>query len=280
MRIIKLDKDLPDPISYLDAVRKYQDWDNLKQWMEYDESKAHPFIEKAGSNHPLYCPNCEDFTYSNCPIHLEEVRIVEERYATHEGKMPTIKRCPAIVDSLNSGVVLVAWENLYFEAVEVKDHPLGRTIFAYTDNLVPNQYHHTTPQFDLFEMGFDVSHNISVKIHFPYRVETDSDHLILLKDLFWLGSMPYKVVEGLQDFNAFGGIFVNTIWNIPDGKKIVIKKGTPLVHLLEVPRSTLDPFEVVEKDDLPDGYLEDLIVEEKQILSKNGYRKRQSDQRK
>ena len=36
---------------------------------------------------------------------------------------------PAIVDSLNSGVVLrSSWENLYFEAVEVKDHPLARTI--------------------------------------------------------------------------------------------------------------------------------------------------------
>lgn len=277
MRVIKLAENLPDPISYLEAVKKYQNWDNIKQWADFDSDKAYPFIERKDNSHPLYCKNCKGLeqTDSNCPIHLEEVRIVEERQATHKGTTPTIKRCPAIIDTLNSGVVLVAYEDMYFEATEVTNHPLKETIFSYTDNFQPNQYHHTTPQFDLFEMGFDVSHNISVKIHFPYRIETDKNHLILLKDLFWLGDMPFKIVEGLQDFNSFGGIFVNTFWKIPKGKKVIIKKGTPIVHLLEVPKSTLQPFEIVERHELPDEYFNNIIEEEKIILSKNGYRKKQ-----
>ena len=275
MRVIKLAKDLPDPISYLEAVKKYQDWDNIKQWAKFDVDAAYPFVESQESQHHLYCPNCDDYTNSECTIFKEELSIIDTRYQTHIGKLPTIKRCPAIVDSLNSGVVLVAHENMYFEATEIENHPLKKTIFSYTDGFKPNQYHHTTPQFDLFEMGFDVSHNISVKINFPYRIETDKDHLVLLKDLFWLGSLPFKIVEGLQDFNAFGGIFVNTFWNIKDGDKVIIEKGTPIVHCIEVPKSTLEPFEIVERDELPEEYFTNIIEEEKQILAKNGYRNKQ-----
>ena len=275
MKIIKLDKDLPDPISYLDAVKKYQDWDNIQQFAEYDVELQHPFITRTDSTHPYYCPNCEKETNPECPIHQEEIAIRDSKYETHAGKVPTMKRCPAIIDTLNSGAVLCAWDDFYFEATEIQNHLLNKTIFAYTDGFKPAHFYHTTPQVDFIEMGFDVSHNMSVKLFMPYRLETSNDNLILYKDLFWLGSMPFKVVEGLQDMNAFSGMFINTIWNIEDGTKVIIKKGTPIVHLLEVPKSTLEPFEIVNPEDLDKEYYQSIIDQEKVVLGKNGYRNKQ-----
>ena len=143
-------------------------------------------------------------------------------------------------------------------------------------NFEPIANFHTVPQIDFDEMNFNVSHNLSVKLRFPYRIEASEGMLIYAKSVFWLGEMPFRVVEGIQDTHALSEINLNTIWNIDEGMRYVLKKGEPIVHIFEVPKESVGAkAEIIQFEDIDWDYWKDVDDFERNVRAINGYRENQ-----
>ena len=100
--------------------------------------------------------------------------------------------------------------------------------------------------------------------------------LLYMKSLFWIGELPFRVIEGLQDTSALSEINLNTIWKIDEGMKYVLQKGDPIVHIFEVPKDSVGAKnEIVQFEDIDWDYWKEVDDFERNVRKINGYRNNQ-----
>ena len=276
MKILKCRPDIPDTMSYLDVVKKYQNWNNLKLYITKDEfMEVNPdnqyFINSLRGSHTDLCINCKDEIDNDCDITKLQTEFFNKKNTERKDNIGTLKKCPAIIDLFNTGIVIPAWTDMSFEAVIVNNDPNKRTILAVDKDKQPLATIHTTPQVDFKKMFFNVSHNFSIKFALPYRIF--SKHLIMHKSIFWLGDAPFRVVEGIQDTNGLSSINLNTIWNLQDGQKWEIEKGYPLFWIMEIPKETVNQkHEIIQYEDINWDKAKKILLKDSNVHKANGYR--------
>lgn len=282
IKIYKLKPNIPDPISYLKALGN--DWKKIPTHFWSDEFNDDEWaLSGTEGNHGQLCKQCKEAVNDMskmCELGVDLQKHHHEKFAdldVKKQKIPSLKKCPGIVDYLQTGVILPAWDDLHFENTTLKSSEGDKqTLFATDSNGKAVGTAHVPPQVDPKKMGFDVSHNISVKLGFPYRVRTNEDYYTLIKYPWWLGESCYTVVEGITASGFYGILNVNTLWNIEPGMKVVIPKGEPFIHLIPVPTSAVkEKFEIVQYEDMSDEDWKNMQKEEFDILRHNAYKKLQ-----
>ena len=263
-------------MSYLEVVKNYQDWNNLNLYISKDEfMRVNPdnqyFINSLRGSHADLCINCKDEIDNNCEITKLQTKFFNEKNQKRNDEIGTLKKCPAVIDLFNTGIIIPAWCDMEFEAVIVDNDKNKRTILAVDKEKQPLATIHTTPQVDFKKMHFKVSHNFSIKFALPYRVF--SDHLIMHKSIFWLGDSPFRVVEGIQDTNGLSSINLNTIWNLEDGMRWVVPKGYPLFWIMEVPKDSVNAeHQIIQYEDIDWVKAKNILLKDSNVHKVNGYR--------
>ena len=281
MKILKVRPNIPDPMTYLEVIKEYQHWDEITSFASREESIEIRnndvfFMDSNRGSHTDMCQLCTDQQDKSCDVVITENKLLDERYKKTNEQIATVKRCPALIDLFKTGVVIPAWTDMWFESAMVDNDPNKVTLIAMDSNNKPICTMHSAPQIDLIKMNFDVTHNHTVKFILPYRIF--STEYIIHKSLFWLGELPFRVVEGIQDTNGLTSINLNTIWNLPLGERWEVKKGTPLFHIMEVPRNSIGAkHDIVQYEDLDWDRLKELDIKDRQVKSLGGYRKNQNN---
>ena len=277
MKIYKIRENIPDPYSYIEAMKKFANFDSIKNFASIEDRQTDfYFVENVNGNHTDVCKTCLDGNRAECETLQRDIQLDREKNEHWGNKIATFKKCPAIIDLFRTGIILPAWEDLHFEATIVDNDPNKRTLLATNKDFQPVANFHTVPQIDFDKMNFDVSHNLSVKLRFPYRIEASDGMLLYMKSLFWIGELPFRVIEGLQDTSALSEINLNTIWKIDEGMKYVLQKGDPIVHIFEVPKdSVVAKNEIVQFEDIDWDYWKEVDDFERNVRKINGYRNNQ-----
>jgi hypothetical protein len=277
MKILKCLPNLPAPLSYLEVIKKYQNWDNINNFASREEAlkivnEEMFFYATNKGSHLTTCKTCQSGV--DCDVLEYEKKLTDKRYEKLNNRISTMKRCPALIDLFKTGVIIPAWTDMSFEAIIVDDDINKKTILALDSNREPIATIHTKPQVDFHKMNFDVSHNFSIKFSLPYRIF--SKELIMHKSIFWLGELPFRVVEGIQDTAGLSTININTIWKLENGQRWEVKKGTPLFWILEIPRNSVNQkHEVVEYDNIDWDKLKKIDYKDRNVKTINGYRNNQ-----
>ena len=279
MKILKVKPDIPDPLSYLEVIQKYQNWNEIKSFALDEEhirirDNEVFFWETSRGSHNDICINCRDKVDIDCEILNYEMTLSEAKEQRLNDKLPTMKRCPALIDLFNTGVIIPAWEDMIFEATIIDNDKSKLTLVVLDKDNNPIATSHTKPQVDFIGMNFDVSHNHSVKFTIPYRIF--SKELIMHKSIFWLGELPFRVVEGIQDTQGVSSININTIWKLETGQRWTVKKGTPMFYIMEIPRDSVNAkHDIVQYEDLDWDKLKQINMGDREVRLTNGYRNNQ-----
>ena len=274
MKILKCTPNLPDPLSYLQVVKEYQNWNNINNFASREEglrvvNEEIFFYSKSKGSHFTTCKTCQ--SGSVCDVLEYEKELTDKRYKKLNNRISTMKRCPALIDLFKTGIIIPAWTDMSFEGTIIDNDINKKTILALDNNKEPIATIHTKPQVDFQEMNFNVSHNFSIKFTIPYRIF--SKELIMHKSIFWLGELPFRVVEGIQDTTGLSSININTIWKLENGERWEIKKGTPLFWIIEIPKKSVnEKHEIIEYENINWDKMQEIDFKDRNVKNLGGYR--------
>lgn len=173
-----------------------------------------------------------------------------ERIPVQNNGMTTVKKCRGVGDLLYSGY-LINWP---FDATIFK-HDSGKLDIVRTRSNDREYFHpHPSEQLDGYADFnlYSQEHGIE-KITTPYRVSTPDGTSILMQQPPYRPELKVEVMPGVIDSDRFYGE-LNVLFTIKDfsgDRKIKIKAGTPLAHIIPFVRDEWEiKYDKIDQDKL------------------------------
>jgi hypothetical protein len=157
----------------------------------------------------------------------------------------TIKGCPGVSDYLGLGYVLplptdylvtaeaggFAWEAKPAEAD-------GRRYVIYVFR--PDQWAHFPRR--------EGDHDYALKITTPWVMKTPPGWSTMVLDPWFHRDERFTVIPGVVDTDRYGVLSPILIWHVPVGEAVLLKAGTPLVHLVPFQRGDIESRVMFDTD--------------------------------
>ena len=135
----------------------------------------------------------------------------------------TLKRCDGFVELYKNGIVIPLWSDI---SMRTGSDGLWAFRSSQKDTILQS---HNKNQF-----GDEFDNHIHVKILSPWFLSEKTGCKFYFAPATWNLTSYYNdfiVPPGIVDFKYQGGVHVNTFFHKVD-KQILLKAGTPLVHLI------------------------------------------------
>ncbi len=270
MKIYKLRKEIPDPISYKEALP--QVYKNYPHKLSINFQGGTVIPDLPTGDHDTICRTCQSGTL--CQLAKNEIDFFDNKQNLRSIK--SIKYCPAVEDIHKTGYVLPAWDDITIANYIINKKNRLLAFDSKGQGVASLKFE----QMDTKGMIGDLFNDYPVKFHFPYRVYTDKGYLTQILNPDWLGfNTKYTFATGILDTNIWSLMNIHAFFNLEKDESIVIKKGTPLVLLQEVHHKIFQSsYEVIQYDDLDWELLEKMDYNEHlQDINKTNYRAMQKN---
>lgn len=151
----------------------------------------------------------------------------------------TIRGCPAVEDYLSLGHIVPLWSDYLVTLGDsgfVVDAPEAREFDAFTP-----------PRWDACprlegETGW------VLKLHTPWRVVAPPGWSILALPTWFHRDARFDVMPGLIEADRYNALVAVIVWKLPPGETTLLRAGTPLLHLVAVPRRSPAGEVIVDPD--------------------------------
>jgi len=179
----------------------------------------------------LECYTYVDYIKELYPI-IEASKIVPEWFSKMKGDYlvddlfprSTIKKCPAIVKNITSGIIIPLWSDLALK----NDVYNKKYSWAFSDG-TPCEPHDRT-QWDAFKNPEEVMH---LKLLSPWKFRTKQNTKFIWQNPYYHKTNPYiEVVQGIDCYQHTHSTTINCFVKTNENYNTLIRAGSPIVHLI------------------------------------------------
>lgn len=197
----------------------------------------------------LECFTYEKHVAEEYPI-IEAAKTVPEWFSNMKGDYlfngfiprATVKKCPAIVRNITSGIILPIWSDL-----ALKNNTQTQEYFwAFSDGT--NCEPHDREQWDAFKSPSESAH---LKLLSPWRFKTKQDIKFLWQSPYYHKTNPLlEIVQGIDCYQHTHSTTINCFIDITKDYNTLIRAGSPLVHLIPLSDSHIKiKINVISKEE-------------------------------
>jgi len=148
------------------------------------------------------------------------------------------KQCPAIQDTLVSGIIIPMWSDFAFKTI-YENNIAVQQVWKYSlaealdDKITEHIGQHNIPQ----TYGMDIKrtlNNLTLKFHYPFKIIAPNGYSIFFTDPFYHFRDDIRCLNGIVEIDKHG------VFEFPfsiEKEEFLIKAGTPLIHGLIYKRS-------------------------------------------
>lgn len=154
----------------------------------------------------------------------------------------TMKGCPGVGDYMGLGWIVPLWADYIFSATSDGFH-WESAVPKEKDNVLTFEPE-LIPSFPRQEN----EHSYVLKLGTPWMVRTPPGWSIIICAPWYHREKRFIVLPGVMESDRCHVVNMVALWNAPEGEPVLLKAGTPLLHIIPVKRSKLDLKVVVDSE--------------------------------
>jgi hypothetical protein len=144
----------------------------------------------------------------------------------------TIKGCPGVGDYLGSGYIIPLWADFIMASNEAGFQWEATTSAEHVAFFKPDTWNHFPRP--------NGTHEWVLKLISPWRIQTPKGWSILLVQPWYHQNPHWTVFPGIIEADRCPALNLVAMWNAPFGEPVLMKAGTPLLHVIPFRRDKFD----------------------------------------
>lgn len=176
----------------------------------------------------------------------------------------TIKRCPGVVDSLQTGYVIPLWADFHvrYDSTRSELEWSSPSPWARVSLHKPEQFE-GTPLADLAN-----PYTMIAKLESPWRIKAPKGYSTYFVDpVYHRDRSDFLVLPGIVDHDTFHVANVFVVWTRYGSGEVMLPRGLPLVQVLPFRREHMQ----MQVRSMGPGDVRDLRIEEVKMQGLRGY---------
>lgn len=147
------------------------------------------------------------------------------------GPTATMKKCPAIVKTMTSGLYMPLWADVRFEisSSRTENNTIKKELkWSFADKKTSISPH-PEEQWKMFTQEDKLFH---LKIDSVWNFKTKEDIYFYWTQPFYHKQSEYIIVPGIDSYTTSHNTSINGFINLEKDREFIISQGTPIVHII------------------------------------------------